>query len=282
MFEHIQKGKLWKPKAMEINAMLDAARAFQTGGLNRASDPGLESWLNPVCIRVRNDIAADLDRYTIWQVGDPVYTMDDDTFMVKDVVFSLMPFDSSTGRMPCVVQQPLSQDETGLACITGPTLMFCNGGGMIGSRTALPDSFGKLDVESGPINLVHSPPPDGSGSATAECLCLGILGGTSNASEDELEVSVFCANVTGIGPASVRTTSAGRTTAITMGYGFAHRGVYGMSGSDRTISFGSNQTAIHNVSSSSIPYNTVFLAWRNISENKWYTFPSNGSVVLAP
>jgi hypothetical protein len=159
-FEHISPGSKWKPSSIEINAMKDAARAYQGGsGVTppRLTQGGLA--LNPICVRVKNATAGDRDRYTVFSLGEPTWEMEDSQYSLPTCIFELVAYDSS--KPAAVLIQPLEEDQFGYACVSGPVLAKVTNGGSSSDRVGNPNASGVLVPGSGSIVLAHSRPSAG-------------------------------------------------------------------------------------------------------------------------
>lgn len=159
-FEHISPGNRWQPSSIEINAMKDAARAYQGG--SGVTPPGLTQGgmgLNPICVRVKNATGGNRDRYTVFSLGEPTWTLDDSRFTLPTCVFELVAY--SSAKPPAILIQPLKNNEYGYACAAGPCLAKVTSGGSGSDRVGNPDSSGVLVPGSGSITLAHSRPSAG-------------------------------------------------------------------------------------------------------------------------
>lgn len=159
-FEHISPGNRWQPSSIEINAMKDAARAYQGG--SGVTPPGLTQGgmgLNPICVRVKNATGGNRDRYTVFSLGEPTWTLDDSRFTLPTCIFSLDAYASS--KPAAILIQPLKANEYGYACVAGPCLAKITGDGTNTDRVASPNTSGVLVAGSGSIVLAHSRPTSG-------------------------------------------------------------------------------------------------------------------------
>lgn len=172
-FNHISPGSIWQPSAVEINAMKDAARAFQAAAVPSAVKPaqlGLPT--NPICVRVKNNTGADVDRYTVHSLGEPRWTIDNSGFTPADCIWALQDYDAT--KPPAVAIEPIKSNEVGLVAVSGPVLAKITGDGTADDRVAAPNASGVLVPGSGSVAIAHSRPSGGG-------YVLVILGGGGSA-----------------------------------------------------------------------------------------------------
>ena len=142
-FEHIQPGGRWKPKAFELNAILDmASKGFQGQGVRPPDVEQAGVNASPQVVRVYNDTGSDVDRYTCWGIGAPRWVLDTNT-NTQEIVFDLVAFNSAE-TAPAVVQEGIASEGFGTAVICGATLVKVTNGGAEASRYGTPNTSGSV------------------------------------------------------------------------------------------------------------------------------------------
>lgn len=227
-FEHISPGNRWQPSSIEINAMKDVARAYQGG--SGVTPPGLTQGgmgLNPICVRVKNATGGNRDRYTVFSLGEPTWTLDDSRFTLPTCIFSLDAYSSS--KPAAILIQPLKANEYGYACVAGPCLAKITGDGTNTDRVASPNTSGVLVAGSGSIVLAHSRPTSGgyvlallgtaapiSSSAGLAMLTADVGAASYSFGVGGTPTSVSCPSVTANPYALTSSTSAAIDTSTTL------------------------------------------------------------------
>jgi hypothetical protein len=120
MLEHVGAGQKVRFRASEWNALLDVAKAFKTGRLDRfGSRPRAQT----TAVLVRNDSASDLPAFAVLGVDQPlILPADDEAEFKSQVALSCVEPAAGTheGRF-AVIQEPLAVGAVGPAVIAGVT-----------------------------------------------------------------------------------------------------------------------------------------------------------------
>lgn len=177
MFDHVSTGKLWKPKAAELNAMIDAAAAFVGGQGVASGDKSLTNGLQlrPPVVRVQNTLGAVADRYCCYGLGDSRWVLDENT-NTQEICFDLVAYDEAT-TLPAVVQETIDEDSMGTAVIYGHTLVQVTGDGETTDRAGSPNESGLIVPGSGQaVRFNQARPTDGG-------VVLGVLGASASGNQ---------------------------------------------------------------------------------------------------
>ena len=121
-FHHVNPGDPLNIPASTFNAMLDAARAHAEQG-NGAIGQGAGRLLPAGQVWVKNTTGADVDRFHVMGIGDPIFTPDDsaDEFKRQVAIEGVAVTDEHVERFVIAVE-PISDGAVGRGLITGVTV----------------------------------------------------------------------------------------------------------------------------------------------------------------
>lgn len=114
---HVNRGDAFAITASNYNAFVDAALDFQRR--QRGPQPH-QRRPDSDTILVRNETGAEIDRFSVLGLGDPLILPSDNlpAFQDRIAMVGVAPTDSHTGKF-CVLLEPLPDNGIGRACIDG-------------------------------------------------------------------------------------------------------------------------------------------------------------------